>query len=160
MSRLAWGTLGLILLFSSLGHAEIRLMPREELIGQADYIGLVRVLEVRKVSRVPRPGVWGLGGLAKDATVEVKETVKGRSSSRLIIAFDTSISCPNVQYEVGETYVVFLERVDDNHYVTINHEQGREVVKNGKIQGWRVDDKVGTPVANVLAEIRKSLAGT
>jgi len=116
------------------------LMPLDERLRSSAFIGLVDVSATVPQPRVPSPRHSDTTFL-QIALGRVVQTVKGplRPDDAIEIDFDNGFRCPNVDYEPGQRYLVFLARDANGRYSTVNYEAGRYKVEHGRVDGMAVE---------------------
>jgi hypothetical protein len=114
-------------------------VPLPERVDKADFIGVVEIRSVWR-SNVPEPPEGEPLPLSihlQNADAAVVEVIKGdRIPSHVIINFDNGSDCPNVLYERGAVYLVFLREDADGGYSTIGYSQGRFEIRDDLIDYW------------------------
>src|SRR5262245_47266416 len=116
--------------------------PLPERVAVADFVGIV---EVKSSYPAPRPDEY-----RQVADAWVVETLKGDDvPARIAINFDMGASCPNVIFELDDSYLVFLARNADGTYTSVSPR--RHKIEAGNIDHWQGRGLV--PVDMVKREI-------
>ncbi len=145
-------------------------------VEEADIIAHIRVLENTDLSP-PRPrhrrnedGSVTVEGrffhseeYQRTATVIVVPGIKGGQKGQpLLIGHSNGLTCPNVFYETGGEYLVFLKKIDKNpgEYATMNYYAGQFPIKDGKVlhfylwKGFEASEKAEIPYEQVAAFLK------
>ena len=133
-------------------------VPLPERVAKADFIGVVEIRSVWRTT-VPEPGEMDVApeGYLQNADGYVLEVIKGeRVPSHVVINFDTGFVCPNVLYERGAAYLVFLHEDPDGRYSTVGYTQGRFKVRDDLIDYWGRQDVV--TLSNAKQDIQRLMA--
>lgn len=157
--------------------------PMEELVRHCDLVAEVHVasspplarLEIKysddewkaKFAAVPSEDRFSkvlpsgsFNGWFDSKTVRVVTPIRGcRQSETITVDFNnlmTETNAPgeNIIFENDERCIAFLRRYPDGHYGAINQKQGKLLIVNDRVPGWR-NGAEPTPLADVLRQLRE-----
>ncbi len=151
----------LVLLHVGSAASKAMLLPLKERVGISSFIGLVDVVATipssSSTQSQPRPRLRFL----QIAVGSVVQTVKGpqRPAEAIQIDFDNGFACPNVFYEPGQTYLVFLERGSDGRLSTVNFGSGRYKVDHGMVDGQAIELQSRVTLETALDALEQLIIG-
>ncbi|HWL51688.1 MAG TPA: hypothetical protein VNQ90_04590 [Chthoniobacteraceae bacterium] len=99
------------------------------------------------------------------ATASIVHTFKGGEGTGTIkIRHTNGFTCPNVIYQAGEEYIVFLRKEpDSDHYLTMNHYAGQFKMEDGQviafylINNYKHPDDLRLPYGRVSTFLKESI---
>lgn len=126
-----------------------RFMGLEELVAVSDFIGIIEVKTSIKIGQkfekdLPQKGFWKY---SQKNTFEILSIIKKSKGTEFnymvpqVLWAQKSFICARAVYKPGK-YLVFLESIDSNEWITINHHQGALAIENNRIEfGWYLNNK-------------------
>ena len=79
----------------------------------------------------------------------------GLKGQEIQLDLDNGLVCPNITYDSGNRYLVFLRKLRTGHFETYNTYFGAYRVRNGTVINWEF--RAETKLDSVRAGIRKNL---
>jgi len=130
--------------FNQSAYSKARFMQLEELVAVSDIIAVIEVIRVEKIGNrfdknLPKKGY---STYAQKNSFKFFEFIKVRNDNLLdkdkthILWAEKSFICASASYAIGK-YLVFLENVEENEWITINHQRGGlPIDKDNYIKGF------------------------
>ncbi len=133
-----------IVCISQLAFSDARFMGLEEVVAVSDFIGIIDVESTEQIGQIfdedlPRRGYWEY---SQKNTFHVKEIIKSSDFVDIEMnRIDTlwaekSFICAGASYRPGR-YLVFLESVGQNEWITNNHQLGGIRIENDNVEFGR-----------------------
>jgi len=125
----------------------LRLMPAEELTGNATWIGRVKVRRADKANY--------RGSYNQVATLQPLDVIEGDFTLKeLNVLAQSIVRCAEDRYVKDQEVLVFLEP-QDSLFHTVNFQYGQFSIVNNVVLGWR--DANNHPVDKPYADVRKEI---
>ena len=136
---------------TSLLFAKAARIPLPQKCKESDLIAVVEIAKTETGG--------GSKPYLKIATAQVIETIKGRADgTNFRLDFDNGLLCPNITYERGERYLVFLYKLPTGHFATYNSYFGAYTVTNDTVINWEfaADTKLEVVRKEIWKHVDKS----
>ncbi len=155
-----------ILCISKPAFSEARFMDLEELAAISDFIGVIDIESTEQIGQVfdedlPRRGYWTYSqknSFIINSIIKESEWIKIDTKRSNILWAEKSFICASASYRPGR-YLVFLESVGPEEWITLNHQLGALGIENDSVEfGWyttRNKDRFNMPLDKAERKIRE-----
>lgn len=152
-------------IFSQSAYAKARFMGLEELVAVSDVIAVIEVIKSEKMGEqfdkgLPKKGFWNYAQRNKFKFIEFIKVQKGAvldTKKPQILWAKKSFVCASASYAKGR-YLVFLENVGENEWITLNdHLGGLAVDGKGDVAGFGFYREKGYSEAVDIKESKEAI---